>query len=89
MNTILKTIAPTLLVALFAFPAVAQTSPEWENSTERRAYLYATFCESNKSAYRKQACELLFTKILVDLGGRQFNRIASRKYIDKIHNIID
>lgn len=57
--------------------------------TAERAYLYAAFCEGNKSSYRKQVSELLFTRILVDLGGRQFNQIAPRKSIDKIRNIID
>lgn len=92
MNTILKIIAPALLVVLFTFLVGAQTSASAQERVDRtaeRAYLYAAFCEGSKSSYRKQACELLFTSILVDLGGSNFRNIAPRKRIDKIHNIID
>lgn len=72
MNTILKIIASALFAVLFVFPAGAQksaTDRERVDPTAEKAYLYATFCEDTKSSYRKQACELLFTSILVDLGG--------------------
>lgn len=82
------TVIIALAATLFALPAGAQTAREKEKIAEK-AYLYATFCEDSKSSYRTKACEALFTVILTDLGGSGFRRIAPRKFIDKIHDIID
>ncbi|MDD9883810.1 MAG: hypothetical protein OXU62_04585 [Gammaproteobacteria bacterium] len=86
-----QTVIIALAAALFAFPVGAQDDWETRKAKEiaERAYLYAALCEGSKSSYRTKACELLFTVILTDLGGRSFNQIMSRKSIDKIHDIID
>jgi len=85
------TVAVALAAMLFAFPAEAQD--DWETRKVKeiaeRAYLYAALCEGSKSSYRAKACEALFTVILTNLGGRNFDQIMSRKSIDKIHDIID
>jgi len=86
-----QTVIIALAAALFAFPVGAQDDWETRKAKEiaERAYLYAALCEGSKSSYRAKACEALFAHILTDLGGHNFGRIAPRKSIDKIHDIID